>query len=311
MVHKLPEDLSTALLGAIGGDIIGSTFERCKMVGDQFNTVVCSGYDKEVRVDRSGEKAANFELFTEGSRFTDDTVLTVAVMEWLLEQADKPFYSTNRLIEIIKQYVVNYSDRGFGKMFKAWAAMKDFTFNSSWGNGAAMRVSPVAFVSDESSINFKHLAELSAVVTHSHDEGRLGALAIALAVYKANRTPRFYNDEARKELVLDHVSNYCYELRTLDEARKNIQFSSAAKDTVPLALSAFKEGVNYEDTIRKAISLGGDSDTIASMAGAIAAPFYEEGIPVEIAEKIWQTLDDNLRDVILRFNKRFILGEED
>ena len=254
------------MLGAIAGDIIGSVHEY------------------------RGTKTTDFPLFDADCRFTDDTVLTVAVADSLM--TGRPYAVTFR------EYFREYPTAGYGMRFTFWAASEDQRPYNSWGNGSAMRVSPVAYVLDTLE---RVLAESkrSAEVTHNHPEGIRGAQATALAVFLARK------GETKKTIkeTLEHQFHYNLSER-LDDIRPSYRFDESCQKTVPPALIAFLESSSYEEAVRNAISLGGDADTLACIAGAIAEAHYGR-VPRDIAASALALLDDRLRRVTLRFCERF------
>jgi ADP-ribosylglycohydrolase len=254
------------MLGSIAGDIIGSVHEG------------------------AGTKRKDFPLWPEGARFTDDTVLTIAVAEWLLEGGD--------LATGFHDYVAAYPSAGYGGTFLAWALQRQREPYGSWGNGAAMRVSPVGFAAasiDEVLV----LAEQSAVVSHNHPEGIRGAQAVATAVYLAR-------NGGSKDDIRHRISQlFGYRLdKTLDDIRPHYSFDVSCQGSVPESLIAFLESTDYEDAVRNAISLGGDADTMACIAGGIAEAFYG-GVPAPISEKVASYLDERLRQVVETFSERY------
>ena len=255
------------MIGAIAGDIIGSVYEIY------------------------GMKSTEFKLFKPASRFTDDTVLTVAVADCILHDKD---YATT-----FKQYARKYPYAGFGGMFLSWVSSDSLLPYNSFGNGSAMRVSPVGFAFDTME---KVLAETkrSAEVTHNHPEGIKGAQAVASAIYLARHG---YS----KEAIRDHIEeNFDYDLkRTLNEIRPSYTFDETCQGSVPESIIAFLESSDFEDAVRKAISLGGDSDTMACIAGGIAQAYYKV-IPDYIVDTVRDILDEELLDVIDSFNRRFL-----
>jgi ADP-ribosylglycohydrolase len=257
------------MLGAIVGDIIGSVHEY------------------------TGTKSKDFTLFIQRSLFTDDSVLTVAVADWILTGQD--------LAELLCSYYHAFPYRGYGGMFSQWADEHRRAPYNSFGNGAAMRVSPVGFAFDTAE-EVLLWAERSAAVTHSHPEGIRGAQATAAAIFHA-RQGRDKNQI--KQLI---ESQFGYDLgATLDQIRPDYQFDETCQGTVPQAIIAFLESTDFEDAIRNAISLGGDADTLASITGGIAEAFYG-GVPQEIAAGAIQWLDPKLTDVIRQFRGRFGLA---
>jgi ADP-ribosylglycohydrolase len=256
------------LLGAIAGDIIGSVYE--------FNNT----HDY------------HFELFTPGSFFTDDTVLTVAVADCLLHGKD--------YVRTIWEYGNRYPGRGYGTRFQNWLGSKEHKPYYSFGNGAAMRVSPVGFAFETME---KTLAEArrSAEVTHNHPEGIKGAQAVAVAIFLARR------GESKPRIKSYVTSTFGYDLsRALDEIRPTYDFDETCQGSVREAIIAFLESSDYEDAIRKAVTLGGDSDTIACITGGIAQAFYDK-VPEYIVRESRERLDPQLLRIIDEFNERFHL----
>ena len=254
------------MLGAIAGDIIGSVYE--------FHSV----------------KSTDFPLFTRGSTFTDDTVLTLAVADCILHDKD--------YTETLKEYGRRYPNAGYGVMFYHWLHSPESVPYNSFGNGSAMRVSPVGFAFPSLG-EVLYQAERSAAVTHNHPEGIKGAQAIASAIFLA-RTG--YD----KSAIRDHVEeNFKYDLRrTLDEIRPDYSFDVTCQGSVPESIIAFLESSDYEDAVRKAVSLGGDSDTLACMAGGIAQAYYKK-ISGYIVTKVTQILDEDLLAIVGEFNKHY------
>ncbi len=254
------------MLGAIAGDVIGSVYEHRPI------------------------KTKHFPLFQQGSRFTDDTVLTIAVAEAIL--ADKGY------LETIKDYARRYPNAGYGGHFWQWAHSDQLEPYNSWGNGSAMRVSPVGFAYDSTDLVLEE-ARRSASVTHNHPEGIKGAQATALAVYLAR-------GEVPKDKIRDRLQeHFGYDMeRLVDQIRPGYSFDVSCQGSVPEALISFLDSHDYEDAIRNAISLGGDSDTLACIAGGVAGAFYD-GLPAHIEEQTRQRLPDEFLEVIDNFNHKF------
>ncbi|MEI8349864.1 MAG: ADP-ribosylglycohydrolase family protein [Candidatus Omnitrophota bacterium] len=254
------------MIGAIAGDIIGSIYE--------FTNV----------------KRTDFDLFSKHSHFTDDTVLTIAVADCILNGKD--------YAKTIKEYGRRYPDRGYGIRFKGWLLLEESAPYNSFGNGSAMRVSPVGFAFDDINKVMEE-AKKSAEVTHNHPEGIKGAQAIAIAIFLAK------NGE-RKENIKEHIENtFNYNLRqTLEEIRSSYHFDETCQGTVPQAITAFLESNSYEDAIRKAISIGGDSDTIACITGGIAEAYYKN-IPDYIARESMKRLSPELLNTVNLFTKTY------
>lgn len=248
------------MIGAIIGDIVGSVYE--------WNNI----------------KTKDFPPFSSGCFFTDDTVMTLAIAEGLMNGGGPEDF-----IAAMKKYGRLYPDSGYGGRFGSWLFSDGINPYNSWGNGSAMRVSPVAWAFDILSEVEKY-AEISAAVTHNHPEGIKGAQATAAAIFLARKGKT-------KEEIKAYIENkYGYNLnRSLDEIRPNYRFNESCQETVPEAIIAFLESVDFEDAIRNAISLGGDSDTLAAITGSIAEAAY--GIPKDIKEKALSILDQGLLDV--------------
>jgi ADP-ribosylglycohydrolase len=261
------------MLGAIAGDIIGSPYE-----------------------DPSGRKSiktTDFPLFARGCRFSDDSVLTVAVADSILTGAD---YTAK-----LREYYRRYPKAGFSSTFAAWGRSDQTEPATSRGNGAAMRVSPVGFAFDTLDRVLDE-ARKSAAGTHNHPESIAGAQATAAAIFLA-RTGRGKDDI--RDFV---VKSFGYRLdEPLAEVRQWYKFDSTCQGSVPQAILAFLESNDYEDAVRKAVSLGGDSDTQACIAGGIAQAFYD-GVPPPIVERVYAILDEPLAAVVREFGERYSCG---
>ncbi len=255
--------------GAIIGDVIGSRFEK------------------------SNHKSKEFDLFTKQSRFTDDTVLTIAIADSIL--TGKPYESS------VKEYGRRFPLAGYGGTFKKWlAGLINGPYNS-WGNGSAMRVSPVAYIFDDLDLVLDE-AKKSAAITHNHEEGIKGAQAIATAIYLSRM------DKSKEEIKSEVENRFNYNLsRSINEIRKHYKFDVSCQGSVPEAIIAFLESFSFEDCIRTAISIGGDSDTIACMAGSIAEAFYQY-IPEEIMENTFERLPEQFIEVIAAFDKKYLIN---
>lgn len=256
------------MIGAIAGDIIGSAYE--------FYSV----------------KSTDFKLFTPESRFTDDTVLTVAVADCIL--------NSKKYAETLKLYGQCYPNVGYGNTFGSWLNNESLAPYSSFGNGSAMRVNPVGFAFTTLNSVLEE-ARKSAEVTHDHPEGIKGAQAVASAIYLAR-------EGYSKDAIRDYVEeNFEYDLhRTLEEIRPSYDFDETCQGSVPESIIAFLESTDYEDAVRKAISLGGDSDTQACIAGGIAQAFYKK-IPERIIKQVRSILNRNLLVVVDEFNEKYKL----
>lgn len=249
------------MIGAIAGDIIGSVYEWDRI------------------------KTKQFQLFRPDCFFTDDTVLTVALAEAILTGSD---YTS-----LMKAYYRRYPGAGYGGFFHRWARALESQPYNSWGNGAAMRISSVGFAFDTLDQVLDRAAGYTAV-THNHAEGIKGAQATAAAIFLA-RTGSTKTDI--KQYV---AATFDYDLsRSVDEIRPTYEFNESCQQTVPEAIVCFLEATDFEDAIRNAISLGGDSDTLACITGGIAQAYY--GVPTAIAEQAMAILDTDLRGVTARF----------
>lgn len=255
------------MIGAIAGDVIGSVHEG------------------------AGTKHEGFPLWAPGCRFTDDTVLTVAVAEHLLTGAD--------LVDLFHAYVRAHPDAGYGGTFVRWAREGRREPYGSWANGSAMRVGPVGFAAETRDEAWTMAAE-TASVTHDHPEGVRGAQAVALAIFLA----REGNDKDTIRAELEDATGYDLG-RTLDAIRPGYRFDVSCQGSVPESIVAFLAADGYEDTVRKAISLGGDADTMACIAGGIADAFHG-GVPSEIRARALGHLGARMLEVVEAFEARFM-----
>ena len=256
------------IIGAIAGDVIGSAYE--------FNPT----------------RDHDFELFTPKSTFTDDTVLTMANALWLLEDEQ---HTPERLVDIMLDMCRKYPDRGYGGRFARWIYDSDPQPYDSFGNGSAMRVSPVGYYAN-SLDEALALAKVSAEVTHNHPEGIKGAQATAAAIFLARQGKT-------KQEIRDYVEKtFGYDLsRTLEEIRPTFTFDETCQHTVPEAITCFMEGKDYEDVVRLSVALAGDADTIAAIAGSISSAIDE--VPNEISQPVIALLSEEFCTTLLRFNE--------
>ena len=266
------------MLGAIIGDIVGSRFE--------FNN----------------HRNKDFELFTEDCRVTDDSIMTLAVAKALMETEkiikppsggadfDGGYYSLleKMAVKYLREIGRKYPDCGYGGMFAEWVFSDAPQPYNSFGNGAAMRIGPVGFRARTEN-EARRLSEVVTGVTHNHEEGIKGAEAVAVAIYLARRG--FTKSEIREKI---ESAYYALDF-TIDDIRHSYRFNETCQDTVPQAIQAFLESTSFEDAIRNAISIGGDSDTLAAITGAIAEAYY--GVPEGLKEKALSYLDDELRSI--------------
>jgi ADP-ribosylglycohydrolase len=254
------------MIGAIAGDIIGSVYEHRPI------------------------KSKDFPLFDPACRFTDDTVLTVAIADAIL--------SGRSYLESVREIGLRYPLAGYGAAFLAWLHSPDPKPYNSWGNGSAMRVSPVGFAFSSEEEVLKH-AKMTAEISHNHPEGIKGAQATALAVFLAGTG-------TGKEEIKTRITNlFGYDLsRTVDDIRPGYAFDISCRGTVPEAIIAFLDSASYEDAVRNAISLGGDSDTLACITGGIAEAFYG-AVPEEIHDFAIKRLAPDLRKITEAFCKKY------
>lgn len=247
------------MIGAIIGDIVGSRFEF------------------------HNHRSTEFEFFHPDCKFTDDTVMTVAVADAILSK--RPFG------EVMHEYGRKYPNRGYGGRFFKWLLSKNPKPYDSFGNGSAMRVSPCAFLAKGNREQALTWATASAVCTHNHPEGIKGAMAITDCILMAEeRRPK---EEIRK--MVEKL--YGYDLNfTIDEIRPRYQFNETCQGSVPQAIECFLESQDFESAIRIAISLGGDSDTIANITGGIAEAYY--GVPKEMWKSAVYMLPEEMQSVV-------------
>ncbi|MDD3155684.1 MAG: ADP-ribosylglycohydrolase family protein [Victivallaceae bacterium] len=259
------------LYGALGGDIIGSTYE--------FNNV----------------KSKKFPLFPRGSAITDDSVMTIATAEAILQKRD---YARS-----YHKWGNEYPNAGYGGSFRRWLhADAPGAPCNSWGNGSAMRVSPVGFAFNTKAEVLAE-AKKSAECTHNHPEGIKGAQAAAYAVFLAR------TGKSKVEIKSEIEQEFGYDLSpSLDRLRPDYIFDVSCMGTLPVALIAFLESVDYEDAVRNAISVGGDSDTIGAITGAIALAFYKT-MPEEIVIGIENHIYDDMRYTCKEFQKYCNIGK--
>jgi len=262
----MPETNKPTILGAIAGDVIGSVYE--------WNNI----------------KHTAFDLFNHRCTFTDDTVLTVAVADAILNNTD--FGTT------IHEYGNHYPRRGYGGTFSQWLRSKNPEPYNSWGNGSAMRASSVGFAYDNIGTVLQKAKE-SAVCTHNHPDGIKGAQAVAAAVFMARR------GKSKPEIKEFISGKLGYNLNfTLDSIRDGYTFDVSCQGSVPHAIRAFIESSDYENAIRLAISIGGDSDTIACITGGIAAAYYKN-IPDDIVKFVRGRLDPELLEIVDEFDEKY------
>jgi ADP-ribosylglycohydrolase len=260
------------MYGAILGDMIGAPYE----------------FDR-------GNKTKDFPLFSKDTQFTDDTVMTIAVADALMESADEADDEVKAaFVKSMQKWGQKYPYAGYGGMFSRWLEEKDPKPYESLGNGSAMRVSSVGWLY-ESIEETRHYARLTAEVTHNHPEGIKGAEAKASAIFMAR------NGSSKEEIKDYIIREFEYDLsHSCDEIRSTYHHVETCQQTVPEAITAFLEGNDFEDVIRTAVSLGGDSDTLTCIAGGIAEAFY--GVPVIMESECKDRLPDEMDEVLNRFD---------
>ena len=262
------------MYGAILGDMIGAPFE----------------FDR-------GNKTKEFPLFCDESQLTDDTVMTIAVAEALMETDEKSAEEIKTaLVKSMQKWGERYPNAGYGAKFNEWLKAKNPQPYNSCGNGSAMRVSSAGWFYD-SIEETREKARLTAEVTHNHPEGIKGAEATASAIFLAR------NGKSKEEIKDYIVKEFGYDLsRTCDEIRPSYFHVETCQETVPEAITAFLEGTDFEDVIRTAVSLGGDCDTLTCIAGAIAEAFY--GVPETLENECRKRTYEDMLEVIDEFNNR-------
>ena len=253
------------MIGAIIGDIVGSRFE--------FDNI----------------KTKKFEFFDRDCVFTDDTVMTIAIGKAVYKYANLDNFKEH-LVSIMHEVGGKYPDCGYGGRFLDWILNESTEPYYSCGNGSAMRVSAVGWYA-QTLAEAEEFAKISAEVTHNHPEGIKGAQAVAGSIFLAKIG-------SSKEAIKDYIENNYYTLNfTLNEIRPTYEYEIVCQNSVPQAIQAFLESIDFEDAIRNAISIGGDSDTVAAICGSIAEAFY--GVDEEIKETALSYLDDYLLDEFL------------
>lgn len=270
------------MIGAIIGDIVGSRFEH------------------------ANHKSKDFDLFTPDCRPTDDSVMTLAVGRALMETLkseevsvrDNTFGTLDyaeleeRAVQCMQEIGRKYPDCGYGGQFKNWIFSEDPQPYNSYGNGAAMRVSAAGLIG-KTEMDALEMATRVTKISHDHKEGLKGAEAVTLSIYMARKG-------LSKSTIYSRINADYYTLDfSLDDIRKSYQFDVSCQGSVPQAIKAFIESTSFEDAIRTAISIGGDSDTIAAITGSIAEAFY--GVPNELKEKALGYLEDELLQIYLEW----------
>lgn len=267
------------MLGAICGDIVGSIYEG--------NNI----------------KKKEFDFFNDKCEFTDDTVMTLAISkaccEYIKNKDEEEF--KNNCIKYMRELGKKYIHAGYGGRFIYWLLSDSPKPYNSYGNGSAMRVSPVAWVS-KTLKEAERLAKLSAEVTHNHPKGIAGAQVVAGSIW-------IMLNGGNRELVKEYVEKNYYKLNfKIDDIREKYKFDVTCQGSVPQAIEAFMEANDYEDAIRNAISIGGDSDTIAAIAGSLAEAYF--GIPEDMKEKAMSYLGSDLKACVVNFYNTVLKNKE-
>lgn len=259
------------MIGAIIGDIVGSRFEW------------------------DNHRSKEFELFAEGCFATDDSIMTLAIAGAILDSEGQDTLG-QQAVRWMQALGRKYPRAGYGSNFGVWLRQSDPKPYNSYGNGAAMRVSPCAWAA-ASVEEVKRLSHLVTEVTHNHPEGLKGAEATATAIWLARNGTSISDIRA-------YINQHYYPLDfTLDSIRDTYAFDESCQGTVPEAITAFLESTSFEDALRNAISIGGDSDTVAAITGSIAQAYY--GVPGWIREKALSCLDEDLLDILRRFEEKY------
>jgi ADP-ribosyl-[dinitrogen reductase] hydrolase len=266
------------MIGAIIGDIVGSRFE--------FNN----------------HRSTEFELFHKDCSYTDDTICTVAVAEWLLQ--DTKYLTAEQLTKIMRKWCRLYPNPagGYGGRFSIWIWQETIGGYDSFGNGSAMRVSPVAWAFNHVS-DVLRAAKISAEISHNHPEGIKGAQSVADAILMLRKG-------IGKDAVIEHIRDlYEYDCEfNCKELSRLLEFNETCQGTIPVCLQCLQESTDFESAIRLAVSIGGDTDTIAAIVGSLAEACY--GVPVELIERALAYLPNDMKNVITKFINIFGYGTE-
>ena len=263
------------MYGALLGDMIGAPYE----------------FDR-------GEKTKFFELFNPKVKYTDDSVMTIAVAQALLACGRDAGEAeiTNAVVKAMQDWGARYPHAGYGSSFRYWLSDPNPQPYNSWGNGSAMRVSAAGWLYDTLE-RTREVARWTAEVTHNHPEGIKGAEATASVIFMAGKG---YTKQEIRDYI---VKEFGYDLsRTCDEIRPGYHHVESCQETVPQAIISFLEGTDFEDTIRNAVSLGGDTDTLACIAGSMAEAYY--GVPDALKKECVSRIEHDMRDVLKAFEKK-------
>jgi ADP-ribosylglycohydrolase len=258
------------MIGAIAGDIIGSVYE--------WNNI----------------KTKVFTLFSAKCFFTDDSILTIALADSILSGAS--------YVDNLKKFYCWYPNGGYGSSFHRWAQSGGAEPYNSWGNGAAMRISPVGYAYNDLDTVLRKAADFTEI-THNHPEGIKGGQATAAAIFLAR------TGQSKAEIKEFSETKFQYDLsKHVDNIRPSYKYDVSSQGTVPQAIRAFIDSTDFEDAIRTAVSLGGDTDTLACITGGIAQAFYG-GVPEPVVNKVYDILDERLGKITREFMEKFCEGK--
>lgn len=275
------------MIGAIIGDIVGSRYEFRPVKSKNFELFVGEGY-----IDPKEMTVMNFKS---GSRFTDDTVMTLCVCKALLECNGNYDDLSQKTIYYMQEIGNKYPLSGYGFRFCNWLMSRNPLPYNSFGNGSAMRISPVPYFA-KSEEQCRELARKVTEITHNHPEGLKGAEAVAMCIWLAK-------NGKNKMFIKDYVEKHYYKLDfDYSELLERYDFNETCQGSVPQSIYCFLISNSYEDTIRTAISLGGDADTMACIAGSIAEAFY--GVPEEMKTRVLDFLSPELKNIYIEFQNK-------
>lgn len=276
------------LMGGIVGDIAGSRFEFSPIKSKEFELLKMS--------DNHFQAKQSFRDYRENCHFTDDTVMTLAVANALLDANGNYDNLNELLVKNMKEFGRRHRYAGYGAKFNAWLNSQKSEPYNSFGNGSAMRIGAVPYFAKDIE-ELKSLSRLVTVVTHNHEEGIKGAEAVASCIWLA-----WHNNS--KQQIKDYVEKNYYNLDfDYDQLLKTYVHDESCQNSVPQSIYAFLISTDYEDAIRTAISMGGDADTMACIAGSIAEAFY--GMPKDLEERGMEFLTEDLKEVLKKFDDKF------
>ncbi len=283
-------DKLSGIYGAIIGDIAGSRFEFKPHRNKDFELLYSfsgNGYSENQTVE---------DLF-KSSHFTDDTVMTIAVANALIEANGKYDNLTELVVKNMKTFGNKYPYRGYGYNFQQWLIRDTVEPYNSLGNGSAMRISAVPYFAKNIE-EVKKFSKMVSEVTHNHPEGIKGAEAVAVAIYLA------LHNHTKEEILKEIEENYYSLDFDYEELKQSYKFNETCPGSVPQSIFAFKISTTYEDTIRTAISMGGDADTMACISGAIAGAFY--GVPNNLKKDVLKFIPSEFIDILNKFEKSIL-----